>query len=745
MGAFRKTSVSQMSKSSKEAKKRGKSSSQKCSKQSALNEDLLHTPSTAVAFLIYCVLPLAFFAIAGIYGDLRDRWNGHGTAAAAGGGGERQEPTLMNANQARRRSQNHGGDSNSIVIDTSNMPQTDEVANVQEMLAKRGIKISAGNQQNSDSPKSDTRATSTPKSAKDRVDEYIAGLRAEHAADPQNIYKALNLAESLRQRDLSFHDGGTAHMEAISTYKAAIDLILEKRTDLIENARPTNIPLSGETQSMNEELFLETTSKSIDGLLCATYCSLAKILFMANMFEQAVSYYDEALKLAPDYLDALTYRASTLIILGRYEEAAQNYLKVLELDKQRLFVDVYTGLGKILVAKEESVEGGWSKIVDIVEAELPQKEAQLSGLKFPADGIDKNSVHMQQQIENTKSLLVDTLKRMHHFLFSYHDAKTKDAERAWHHLSSAYRHKMSVLPPWNGQHEMQRVAMVKQVFNEGFWPEGVGSNSPVPIFIIGFVRSGSTLLERILDAHTQIVGTGEDSVFNGQLDYIRNKIVEASMTQNPVTIRDTVQDLADGVVRDMRTKWEALEAANPTNKDPKRFADKMLTNYMNVGFIHMLFPKALILHVAREPMDSVFSAYKHDFPPGTLDYTSEFPGLAQLYLGYRDIMEHWDNVLPGRVTHIRYEDMVEDLSGVAKALIDATGLPWEEDVLQFHKKKQAVNTLSTTQVRKGIYKDHLKSWMRYEDQLQPLVTLLGDKVQHDYKTTLPGYRPQLEK
>lgn len=102
-------------------------------------------------------------------------------------------------------------------------------------------------------------------------------------------------------------------------------------------------------------------------------------------------------------------------------------------------------------------------------------------------------------------------------------------------------------------------------------------------------------------------------------------------------------------------------------------------------------------------------------------------------------MEHWDAVLPGRVTHVRYEDMVENLPAVSKALIDATGLAWEEDILDFHKKKQAVNTLSTTQVRKGLYKDHFKAWQRYEKQLQPLVKLLGDKVDHTARTTIPGY------
>lgn len=94
-------------------------------------------------------------------------------------------------------------------------------------------------------------------------------------------------------------------------------------------------------------------------------------------------------------------------------------------------------------------------------------------------------------------------------------------------------------------------------------------------------------------------------------------------------------------------------------------------------------------------------------------------------------MEHWDNVLPGRVMTIRYEEMVEDLPRVAKGVIDATGLEWHDEVLDFHKKKQAVNTLSTTQVRKGIYKDSLQSWRRYEEHLHPLVKLIGDRVRYN--------------
>jgi len=324
--------------------------------------------------------------------------------------------------------------------------------------------------------------------------------------------------------------------------------------------------------------------------------------------------------------------------------------------------------------------------------------------------------------------------------------------RPWRHLSEGNAYKMSTVAPFDAASERERASRVKAVFVPDFFPKGLGSESRAPIFVIGFVRSGSTLLERILDAHPLIVGTGEDSVFNGRLDTIRNEIVRASTAGDLRVLQNTVRKLADDVVDDMRKRWEVIDANtrdndgdddNDSDKNrrpsPTRFADKMLTNYMNVGFIHMLFPNALILHVAREPMDTLLSAYKHDFPPGGLDYTSEFEGLAQLYRSYRDIMVHWDEVLPGRVTHVRYEDMVTDLPNVAPAIIRAAGVVWDPTVLDFHRKKQAVNTLSTTQVRKGVYSHHLGGWRRYEEYLGPLVDLVGSRAGYDLRTSLPGY------
>lgn len=166
----------------------------------------------------------------------------------------------------------------------------------------------------------------------------------------------------------------------------------------------------------------------------------------------------------------------------------------------------------------------------------------------------------------------------------------------------------------------------------------------------------------------------------------------------------------------------------------------MLVNYLHVGFIHAIFPNALILHTMRDPMDCLFSVFKHEFQSEDFDFTTDFTSLAQSYIAYRDMIDHWEQVLPGRITHLVYEDITRDPTGIAKAIINATGLPWNDDVLDFNKKKFVRNTMSTGQVNKGIfYSYHLNAWKKYESYLQPLADQIGDKIELNYQTTLKNY------
>ena len=492
------------------------------------------------------------------------------------------------------------------------------------------------------------------------MEKNIKRLRSKYeksAGTEDEILAGIRFADYLKYRDSKIFDGGTYHMEAISVYRSVVQLLEERWRAEMTSGDDSREIKSGEGKDLsgysglNRELFLNYESKSVEGMLCSSLVSLGKVQFMSNMFERAVQSYEECLSFDGNYLDALTYRAQALLILGKFDEAGRDYMKVLELDTDRIFREPISGLAKVLTAKEDAVPGGWAHLVETIEAELDQHTRTYEKLKAVSDNSD-GAKH-----------LADGLKRMHLTLFQYHDVKTKDAAAAWNHLKRGNDYKLAFVAPFNEELEKKRALNVQQVFTPGFFPQGIGSDAKTPIFIIGFVRSGSTLLERILDSHPSIVGYGENSIFNGRLDMIRNEIVKASIGGDPRALHATVQTLADGVVSEMRERWETIEANKSELRDderrsPVRFVDKMLTNYMNVGFIHILFPNALILHVAREPMDTIFSAFKHDFAPGGLDYMSEFKGVARLYHSYRDVMEHWDRVLPGRVTHIRYEDLV---------------------------------------------------------------------------------------
>ena len=459
------------------------------------------------------------------------------------------------------------------------------------------------------------------------------------------ILAALRYADYLRHRDATIHDGGTHQAEAIDVYRRAIRALegaWRRRMAGGEDVRfqeegGEDSPSSSSSSSsssyagLNRELFLDHDAKSVEGSLCAAHTGLGKTYFMSNMFELAVESYEGCLSLDPTYLDSLVYRAQALLILGRYDEAGGDYVRTLGADPRRLFADAVTGLAKVLVAKEDAVPGGWDTLVRLLDGEIPTRTEMYERTRSSSRTSNGGAA---AEFTGAIKHHADALRRMHHAMFAYHDVKTLDASEAWRHLSRGNEYKLSTVPPYNAEAEGERVRRVKGVFQQNFFPPGIGSRTLSPIFVIGFVRSGSTLLERILDAHPLIVGTGEDSVFNGRLDAIRNEIVSASIGGDLGVLHETVRRLADEVVRDMKSRWEAIDATTNNNmRDghdqdddgrggatrppyPTRFADKMLTNYMNVGFIHLLFPNALILHVAREPMDTIFSAFKHDFPPG---------------------------------------------------------------------------------------------------------------------------------
>eukprot|EP00978_Attheya_sp_CCMP212_P021545 scaffold63044_cov56-Attheya_sp.AAC.3 len=512
-------------------------------------------------------------------------------------------------------------------------------------------------------------------------------------------------------------------MEAVKAYESAISLTKANRQRLQKAGKPTNIRLDGGvSNSLNEEIILDHGTKSMDGQLCAMQVSLGQLFDSLMSFESAVEVYTQCLEeVDENYMEALFQRASSLLKIGDLKQAGSDYSRILTLYKHLSLLGgditlIYSGLTTILRDNEENVPGGWGPLLQVVREMYAQVNEQLASLT--------NSNDPQQA--RSQISLIEELKELHFVMFLYHDLKTKNTEEAWKHLKEANRMKQSISQPYNRAFMEQRSRNIQDIFVPTFWPKGIGSELQTPIFIIGFDSYGSTLLENILNNHPSISGIGSGySVFGNQINAIRDAIVEASTTVGG-NVREVVNDLAQDVVTGMIDRWAFLHNTTERCQEPPlRLVDTLLANYNSVGFIHMLFPKALILHLVRNPMDVLFSSYhQQDYPRGglSLDHTGDFESLSHIYKLYRDMMDHWNKVLPGRIHHIRYEDMIQNMPVMTRALVDVTGL--EQDETMWESKK---NTFDN---------DLTQPWAKYESQLQPLMKLVGDQLHYEQKTTL---------
>ncbi|MDZ7770500.1 MAG: sulfotransferase [Woeseiaceae bacterium] len=161
------------------------------------------------------------------------------------------------------------------------------------------------------------------------------------------------------------------------------------------------------------------------------------------------------------------------------------------------------------------------------------------------------------------------------------------------------------------------------------------------------------------------------------------------------------------------------------------FIDKMPNNFMHVGLIRLILPRAKIIDARRHPLACCFSGFKQLFGEGQ-DFTYGLESVGRYYRDYVRLMDHWDEVLPGFVLRVRHENVVDNLETEVRRLLDFCGLPFEGSCLDFHRSNRIVRTPSSEQVRQPIYRSGLDHWRHYEDWLGPLKTALGADVRRRF-------------
>jgi tetratricopeptide (TPR) repeat protein len=248
-----------------------------------------------------------------------------------------------------------------------------------------------------------------------------------------------------------------------------------------------------------------------------------------------------------------------------------------------------------------------------------------------------------------------------------------------------------------------------------------GAPDADPIFILGLPRAGSTLIDQILASHSRVEGTQELSDIQRFVLDLQGRDPDLDNPRYPGVLgamkREDFRRLGEKYLADTRVY----------RTDRPHFIDKMPNNFRHIGLIHLILPNARIIDARREPMACCFSNFKQLFANGQ-EFTYGIGDIARYYRTYLELMGHWNQVLPGRILRVLHEDVVDDLEGSVRRILEFCGLEFEPACVEFHKTERNIRTASSEQVRRPIFREGLDQWRHFEPWLAPLAEALGDAL-----------------
>ena len=440
-------------------------------------------------------------------------------------------------------------------------------------------------------------------------------------------------------------------------------------------------------------------------------------LLKGHRHDEALECMKHAEQLAPQNLDVLDKLGQIYLGMNDTDAATTQYHAALEKDPKRL--SSLLGLGQVYQELGNSSKG--IELCDeIIAIDINKPNGYLLKSRMKKSKFDDGLAEQLLKFTTTDTIDDGLMHHTHFALGKIYDDQNNYAE-AFKHYSIGNGLKNKAFN-YSAEVDENRFSNLIEVFNSQLFKDfkHLGSDSNLPVIIVGMPRSGTTLTEQIISSHPKVIGAGE-VVFWGKAPTAM-PLRLGTETPYPECVKETTTEQA----KDIAAMYEStLRKIVGIETNPMHITDKMPHNFRNLGLIALLFPNVKIIHTMRNPIDTCLSIFFQNFNTAH-DYASDLNNLGFHYKQYQRIMRHWHEVLPGRIMDINYEDTIADPEFWSRKLIDHIGLEWDDACLAPHKLERNVKTASHWQVRQPIYKTSVQRWKNYEEFLQPLIEALKD-------------------